>query len=148
MVFKVAAIVTRAGAAGSEVLVFDHPLDEGGIMVQVPAGTIEPDEPPEQAAVRELLEETGIRAEIVALAGIRDEAWEGEQRRRWVYLLRAPAGLPDEWPSRCDCGAPTRCYWLPFDRADVAAPQQPWLDMARVWTQDHPGDRRDPLPRS
>jgi 8-oxo-dGTP pyrophosphatase MutT (NUDIX family) len=71
-----------------EVLVFDHPLDEGGFMVQLPAGTIEQDEEPELAAARELREETGVQAALPSLTGVRDEEWEGEARRRWIYLLR------------------------------------------------------------
>ena len=100
-------------------------------MVQLPAGTIERDEAPDAAVLRELQEETGVQAILVALAGIRDEEWEGEARRRWVYLFDAPDGLPDEWPFTCDCGANIRCYWLPFDRAEILEHQQPWLEIAR-----------------
>ena len=114
-----------------EVLVFDHPLDDGGFMIQLPAGTIEQQEEPEVAATRELWEETGVQATLAALAGVRDEEWEGQARRRWVYLFEAPDGLPNEWPFTCDCGAKTRCYWLPFNRAEIVEPQQPWLQMAR-----------------
>ena len=39
-------------------LVFDHPADGG---MQLPKGTIEPGERPEDAVRRELLEESGIR---------------------------------------------------------------------------------------
>ena len=34
----------------------------GDTLVEIPAGTLEPDEPPDQAAPRELAEETGYRA--------------------------------------------------------------------------------------
>jgi ADP-ribose pyrophosphatase len=34
----------------------------GDLLLELPAGTLEPDEPPEQAAPRELAEETGDRA--------------------------------------------------------------------------------------
>ena len=57
---KVAAIVLRPGPFGEEVLVFDHPTDDVGVMVQFPAGTIEPGESPENAVIRELKEETGV----------------------------------------------------------------------------------------
>ena len=100
-------------------------------MVQLPAGTVEAHEEPEAAVVRELLEETGVEAEVLALAGVLDEVREGEARRRWIYLLAAPTGLPDEWPFHCDCGVATRCYWLPFERGAVMKEQQPWLELAR-----------------
>ncbi|MEU8818377.1 NUDIX domain-containing protein [Actinoplanes sp. NPDC048796] len=36
----------------------------------VPAGTVDPGEQPAEAALREVFEETGVRAEIVRLAGV------------------------------------------------------------------------------
>lgn len=100
-------------------------------MVQLPAGTIEDGEEAPEAAVRELFEETGVESEPGILAGILDEEWEGEARRRWVYLLEAASTLPDEWPFHCDCGVPTLCHWLPLESAEVFPPQQAWLDTAR-----------------
>ena len=128
---KVAAVCLRTRGTATEVLVFEHPLDEGGFMLQLPAGTIEPEEAPELAVVRELEEETGVQARPKLLAGVRDEEWEGQARRRWVYVFDAPEGLPDEWPYACDCGQPIRCFWLAFETAEIVTPQQPWLDLAR-----------------
>ncbi|HEX5369446.1 MAG TPA: NUDIX domain-containing protein [Dehalococcoidia bacterium] len=128
---KVTAVCIRYPSTTTEVLVFDHPLDEGGLMVQLPAGTIEPDEAPEEAVMRELREETGVQAHSPLLAGVRDEDWQGEARRRWVYLLKAPPALADEWPFKCDCGADIRCYWLPLPTAAIVEAQQPWLEVAR-----------------
>ncbi len=132
---KVAAVVTRLGKDGTELLVFDHPLEDGGVMVQLPGGTIEPDELPDMVAVRELQEETGVSGQIVALEGVRDEEYEGEKRRRWVYLVSAPEGILDEWPFACDCGAPTRCHWILFLQTEIVKPQRPWLEMARAWVR-------------
>ena len=56
---KVVCYIVRDG----QLLVFRHldePWDESGL--QVPAGTIEPGETPEVAAVREASEETGLTA--------------------------------------------------------------------------------------
>lgn len=100
-------------------------------MIQLPAGTVEPEESAEAAAVRELIEETGVEARLLALAGVRDEEWEGQARRRWVFVFEAPEIVEDEWPFACDCGAHIRCYWLPFETAQIVAPQQPWLELAR-----------------
>jgi 8-oxo-dGTP pyrophosphatase MutT (NUDIX family) len=57
---KVTAFITREGAAGRELLVFAHENPAAG--VQVPAGTVEPGEPPAQAVLREAWEETGLPA--------------------------------------------------------------------------------------
>src|SRR5438128_2640154 len=66
---KVLAYITRGG----KLLVFEHPFSpEAGI--QVPAGTIEPDEKPEDAVLREAREETGLSA-------FRLGAFLGVQRR-------------------------------------------------------------------
>jgi ADP-ribose pyrophosphatase YjhB (NUDIX family) len=74
---KVAAVVVRASAGGDEVLVFEHPQPEGGVLAQLPAGTVEPGEAPLAAVVRELREETGVLGEVVRLAGVVDEEFEG-----------------------------------------------------------------------
>ncbi len=53
---KVTAMITRPGANAPELLVFRHP--HAGI--QLPAGTVEADEPIEIALLREVQEETGL----------------------------------------------------------------------------------------
>ena len=103
-------------------------------MLQLPAGTIETGEAPDEAALRELMEETGVAGEIRTLAGVLDEDNNGQSQRRWIYLVDAPEGLPDEWAFVCDCGVPIRCHWLPFEDATIVAAQQPWLDLARSST--------------
>ena len=130
---KAAAVVLRGLPDAKEVLVFDHPLEEGGVMIQLPAGTVEQGEAPGAAAIRELFEETGVQAMGPVLGGVMDEVFEGEERIRWVYIVEAPAGLPDEWPSVCDCGKDTRCHWLRFDDAVIVEHQQPWIEAARAF---------------
>ncbi|MDP9309916.1 MAG: NUDIX domain-containing protein [Chloroflexota bacterium] len=53
---KVTAFVTRLSPQGPELLLFEHP--RAGI--QLPAGTVEADEPHADAAAREAREETGL----------------------------------------------------------------------------------------
>jgi 8-oxo-dGTP pyrophosphatase MutT (NUDIX family) len=53
---KVTAFITRQTKTGHQLLLLDHPY--AGI--QIPAGTVEPDENPEQAVRRETFEETGL----------------------------------------------------------------------------------------
>ncbi len=57
---KVSAFITRETAAGRELLVFAHPDPLAGI--QVPAGTVDPDEAPGHAVLRETWEESGLSA--------------------------------------------------------------------------------------
>ena len=82
-------------------LVFDHPADGG---MQLPKGTVEPGERPEQAVRRELLEESGIHytgdlqnlgtMERHCGAGIEGNA--RAHRQRWqLYLMRSTEALPE-----------------------------------------------------
>ncbi len=67
---KVTAFVTRPGPIGPELLLFAH-LYAGN---QIPAGTVEEGEAPEQAVLREVAEETGLSAlRLQAQIGRRDE---------------------------------------------------------------------------
>jgi 8-oxo-dGTP pyrophosphatase MutT (NUDIX family) len=54
---KVTAFVTRTANGRRELLLFQHPYAG----TQIPAGTVEPGEAPEAAAIREAQEETGLR---------------------------------------------------------------------------------------
>jgi len=53
---KVTAFIVRDGPSGPELLILQHPF--AGL--QLPAGTVEPDETPEAGALREAQEETGL----------------------------------------------------------------------------------------
>jgi 8-oxo-dGTP pyrophosphatase MutT (NUDIX family) len=56
IVEKVTALITRPAKPGLELLLFEHPY--AGI--QIPAGTVEEQETPEEAVLREAKEETGL----------------------------------------------------------------------------------------
>jgi 8-oxo-dGTP pyrophosphatase MutT (NUDIX family) len=56
MAEKVTAFVTRSSSDGTEILLFEHPRAS----IQLPAGTVEADEPHAEAAAREAREETGL----------------------------------------------------------------------------------------
>jgi 8-oxo-dGTP diphosphatase len=62
-----AAIITN----GDRVLMVRRRIKEGELSWQFPAGAIEAGESPEDAAVRETLEETGLKVEAASLIGQR-----------------------------------------------------------------------------
>ena len=67
---KVAAFITRATASGIELLLLAHPYAGN----QLPAGTVEENEDPRDAASREVREETGlVNARVKAHIGYLDE---------------------------------------------------------------------------
>ena len=67
---KVAAFITRATASGIELLLLAHPYAGN----QLPAGTVEENEDPRAAALREVREETGlVNARVKAYIGYLDE---------------------------------------------------------------------------
>jgi len=96
------AYVTRAAPVEWELLLFDV-IGEPGYEAIVPGGGIEPGESPEEAAVRETLEETGLEVRILGELGV-DEG---------THFFHAMAVGPtdDEW----ELGdGEVRCYWAPI----------------------------------
>jgi ADP-ribose pyrophosphatase YjhB (NUDIX family) len=96
---KVVAYITRKRDGNMELLVFTHrDFPEAGL--QVPAGTVEEGEMPEQALWREVSEETG-RAGFAFVRHIATydycDVLTQKTYLRHVYHLSAPADLPDCW---------------------------------------------------
>lgn len=113
-------------------LVFTHdtvPLTAAG--VQVPAGTIEPGETPEAAALRELREETGRSGRIVRSLGVerydvrpaRDEV----AVRHFFRMSVEDADVTERWhagesdPASGERPTTWTCWWLPLADAHVLA---------------------------
>ncbi len=95
---KVFAYITY----GDLLLVFNHPYaPEAGI--QVPAGTMEEGEEPEEAVMREAFEETGLSGlQPRAFLGAYDhDVRERDQiHRRWFYHLACEERPPTRWRHR------------------------------------------------
>ena len=83
---------------GPELLVFDH-RDHPDAGTQVPAGGVEPGEAASAAAVREVLEETGVvLVDEPELLGTHEHAdGLGRPARSTFFRVTAPPGLADAW---------------------------------------------------
>lgn len=94
---KVSALITQR----HQLMVFRKPFHPG-TGTQVPAGSIEPGETPENAVVREAEEETGLTGfTLQSLLGhhLIDMRPYGrhECHDRWFFHLTAPPGSPQTW---------------------------------------------------
>ena len=120
---KVVCYIVRAG----RLLVFKHldqPWDVTGL--QVPAGTIEPGESPETAALREAQEETGLtQLRVVGKVGVTVYDMTPSRRelhRRHVFHLAVDEETPERWVShetKANDGSGTHrfeCYWIPLSQ--------------------------------
>lgn len=114
LIGKVVCYVTR----GEDLLVFRHRYQpEAG--VQVPAGTIEPGEDPEVAALREAEEETGLSGFcVLRKLGEYTHRYAGrpEDHRRHVFHLEAPEGAPERWQHFAE-----NAYWFVFEWVPLRA---------------------------
>jgi 8-oxo-dGTP pyrophosphatase MutT (NUDIX family) len=114
---KVIAYITH----GDRLLVFRQPAAPAA-GVQVPAGTIEKEESPDLAVVREAIEETGIeRFDSVHKLGCYEWHWsETVIHERHVYHLTVSGDLPETWThferhsGRTDEPLAFDFFWLPL----------------------------------
>jgi 8-oxo-dGTP pyrophosphatase MutT (NUDIX family) len=87
---KVTALVTRGGAQEGELLLLEHPFAG----VQIPAGTVEEGETPEDAVRREAAEETGLSGlELRASLGMED--WSLPEPLRMIATRTTVYSRPD-----------------------------------------------------
>jgi 8-oxo-dGTP pyrophosphatase MutT (NUDIX family) len=97
--------------------------------VQVPAGTIEPGESPVDAVVREVMEEAGIAARVVADLGVEEyDVWPSKEElheRHFFHLEPVGDDMPERWaagenfPSDGGSRQSWTCWWLPLEQAHV-----------------------------
>lgn len=93
---KAYGYITRVKDGKEQILVFQHPVKEAGI--QIPKGTVKPGENPYDAAIREVIEETGLTdfqiEELIA-----EDFWENDDgaiHNRYFYRM-ITADAPDYW---------------------------------------------------
>ncbi len=105
--------MVREGPGGPEVVICGR--DHDGVW-GLPKGTPDEGESLEEAAVREVAEETGLRVEIVDKIGVVDYwfARNGVRYHKWVhhYLMRATGGDVTEHDWEHD-----RVEWVPAEKA-------------------------------
>jgi 8-oxo-dGTP pyrophosphatase MutT (NUDIX family) len=131
--------------AQGRLLVFHHPEDRG---MQLPKGTVEPGEAPDEAVRRELLEESGIdyQGALEPLGTIDrycEAGVEGNKHRHpqlWhLFLMRSEHPLPETF-EHVAMGSPEEdglvfgFSWLAPDAplADFAAPYVRVIEMVRA----------------
>jgi|SRR5690625_2310389 len=93
---KAYGYITRVKDGKTQVLVFRHPIAEAGI--QIPKGTVKPNENTYNAVIREVKEETGLEVfEVESL--IAEDYWEnddGAMHHRFFYKINV-SNTPDNW---------------------------------------------------
>lgn len=128
---RVAAYVIRRDR---ELLVFDHVgMPEAG--TQIPAGGVRPGERPEQAVLREVFEETGLRTTVVEPIAVdtRPHPTTRQPRRTTYFHLQASSTAPDAWTHTVggtgnDTGLTFACRFLPLPlEQPLADAQDTWL---------------------
>lgn len=146
---RVAAYVIRHRAV-PELLVFDH-VGAPQAGTQVPAGGVRSGEEPEQAVLREIAEETGLRTvRLIQQIAVEEKPHpDTHQPRRTTYFhLQAPATAADAWNHTAwgegaDAGLAFTCRFVPLPlKRPLADDQDAWLGhIDRRWTT-LAGDRR------
>ena len=122
---KVLCYIVRHG----QLLVFRHvDCDPERVGIQVPAGSIRRGEPPEDAALREACEETGLSQFTIVrkLGETRYDIspYRFEIQHRHVFHLEVHEPTAERWPSQelhDGQQPPTRleCFWIPLQDAHV-----------------------------
>ncbi|MEA3406123.1 MAG: NUDIX domain-containing protein [Pseudomonadota bacterium] len=110
---------------GSKLLVLDY-VDHSYLEPQIPGGTIESGESPEEAALREAQEETGLsRLKVVSFLGSFTQDLQAigrdETIKAWFFHLESSDSTPKKWKhTELDSHEGLdpiifELYWVPLD---------------------------------
>jgi 8-oxo-dGTP pyrophosphatase MutT (NUDIX family) len=123
---KACAYITRGG---SEVLVFEGPEHDG---LQIPKGTVEPDETPREAVYREAVEESGL-ATFESVEHLVTDVWtrrESPPKRYVRHFYHAPVHEPrDAWTHTVTGAGPERGTEFSFSWVDLGTDAPFALDL-------------------
>ncbi|WP_277559415.1 NUDIX hydrolase [Acinetobacter beijerinckii] len=116
---KVVPVILRHPTQGLEILAFRHPL-AGSQLVK---GTIEQGEKYDEAAIRELFEETGLTAEPNPKF-MGSFMLKSNQQDWHFYLCETLAELPETWVHYCHDGGGLNFefFWFPLHKK----PREDW----------------------
>lgn len=110
-------VLTRGTGADAEVMLAARRVRSGDLVWGLPKGIVERDEPPEDAARREVEEETGWRGEITASLGDIEYwyVWEGTRihKRVHFFLMTAIEGDPSKRDREME-----EVRWFPAEEAE------------------------------
>ncbi len=117
------------------------------MLLALPKGLVDAGEKPEQTAVREVAEETGLKAAVVVKLGdikyVYVRSWGDGQRVFKIvsfYLLRYESGVIDEIAGEMRIEV-MRALWIPLTDADRKLAYKGEKDMVRraqEYLKDHP----------
>lgn len=131
-----ALTVDAALMKGNEILLVKRGQEPFKGAWALPGGFVDPGETTEAAAVRELMEESGLKGEIVGLLGV----WSDPERDprghtvTVVYPMKVAGIIPVYDAAAGDDAVEARWFSfdalpeLAFDHADIARAAKAWLD--------------------
>lgn len=147
--------MVRPGASGWEVAVIEPQQENAAIsadktgkkqVLALPKGLVDSGEKPENTALREVFEETGVRAEI--LTKLKDikyvyvRTWSDNQRVFKIvsfYLLRYVSGTIDEISQEMRVEV-RRAFWTPLLGAEAKLSyrgEKEVVGLARTYVREH-----------